>query len=424
LSKDNPLSSKLKTIPNKPGVYLFKDRLGAVIYIGKAKALHKRVASYFRPQHDIKTSLLVAKIRDIDYILTASELDALVLENELIKKYDPKYNIDLKDDKAYPYVKVTVNEAWPRVILARRKEKDGALYYGRYKGAMVQAIISLIKRLFPVRWCKETPLKMRQQPCLYYHLGSCAAPCIGNISQPQYNSLIEGIKLLLSGKLSEAKGQLKKEMDEAAREQDYERAVYFRNSLGLLEKIIEGEATLKHQPSPAGISELVELKDDLGLLASPMRIECFDISNISSSNIVASMVTFFGGAPLKKAYRRFIIRTVIGKPNDVQAIYEVVKRRYAKTLTQKLPWPDLVMVDGGAPQVSLAKKALEAAGRGGLPLIGLAKKEEEIYLPGRTRTIKLAKHSKALQLLQRIRDEAHRFAITYQRTKGRQALFR
>src|SRR3989338_5701679 len=176
------LKEKLKALPNKSGVYLFKNKIGEVIYVGKAKSLRKRVASYFKPRPELKVSILLDRLYDIDYITTGSELDALLLEDELIKKYKPRYNVALRDDKASPYIKLTINEKWPRLFLARRKDKDGALYFGRYQGGMVRAIIRLVKKLFPIRWCKESPLKMRQQPCLYYHIGACSAPCIGNIS--------------------------------------------------------------------------------------------------------------------------------------------------------------------------------------------------------------------------------------------------
>ncbi|MGB9612787.1 MAG: GIY-YIG nuclease family protein, partial [Candidatus Margulisiibacteriota bacterium] len=210
------LKDKLKSLPNKPGVYLFKDKSGQVIYIGKAKSLRKRVSSYFRAKPDIKISVLLDRLYDIDYLVTGSELDALLLEDELIKKYKPRYNVALRDDKAYPYLKLTVTEEWPRLFLVRRKEKNGALYFGRYQGGMVREIIRLVKRLFPIRWCKESPLKMRQQPCLYYRIGSCAGPCIGKISKNDYQALVRGIILLLEGKMEEAKEKLEAQMHRAA----------------------------------------------------------------------------------------------------------------------------------------------------------------------------------------------------------------
>jgi excinuclease ABC subunit C len=417
------LKEKLKSLPAKPGVYLFKDKNGVVIYVGKAKSLRKRVSSYFKPNSDIKTGILLDRLYDIDYIVAGSELDALILEDELVKKYKPRYNVALRDDKAYPFLKLTVNEEWPRLFLARRKEKDGAVYFGRYQGGMVRAVTRLIKKLFPIRWCRETPLKKREQPCLYYHIGSCAGPCVGNISKEDYRSLVQGIALLLQGKMDRAMEKLKSEMEKAAACQDFERARYFRDSLKLLEKMIEGKADLTKAPSPRGLAELTELQKELKLPGPPMRIEAFDISNIQGSNIVGSMVVFLGGLPLKNDYRRFRVRSVEGKPNDAQAVYEVVKRRYTKSLAGKMELPDLVMVDGGAAQVGSGRKALEEARLPGMPLIGLAKREEEIYLPGKRETVRLSRHSPGLQLLQRIRDEAHRFAVLYHRERRKKSLF-
>lgn len=416
------LKEKLKALPLRPGVYLFKDKSGQIIYIGKAKSLRKRVASYFTKPVDIKTSLLLERLYDIDFIVTGSEMDALILEDELVKKYKPRYNISLRDDKAYPYLKLTINEEWPRLILVRRKERDGALYFGRYQGGMVREVIRLVKKLFPIRWCKETPLRAREQPCLYYRLGSCAAPCVRKIAHEDYLALVQGIVSLLEGRMDEALEKMKTEMEKASKGLDFERAAYLRDRIKMLEKMLEGKELTK-TPSSRILSEISELQAALKLKKPPMRIEAFDVSNISGSNNVGSIVTFYGGLPLKSDYRKFKIRSFTGKPNDVGAIYEIVKRRYSATLSQKLPLPDLVMVDGGLPQVSAGRRGLDEAQLRDLPLIGLAKKEEEIFLPGKSKPIKLPKNSPALQVLQRIRDEAHRFAITYHRAKRRGSLF-
>ncbi|MCU0640992.1 MAG: excinuclease ABC subunit UvrC [Candidatus Margulisbacteria bacterium] len=417
------LREKLAALPAKPGVYLFKDRAGTVIYVGKAKSLRRRVASYFKPNPDLKTSILVSRLYDADFITTGSELDALILEEQLVKKYRPRYNIALKDDKAYPYLKLTVNEEWPRLLLVRRREKDGALYFGRFQGGMVRAVVRLVKKLFPIRWCVESPLRSREQPCLYYHIGACAGPCIGRITKEDYRTLIEGLALLLRGKMAGAIAKLQVEMARAAARRDYERAAALRDSIKLIEKMQAGKSTLGRTPTPRGIRELAELQQALNLKKLPMRIECFDISNLQGANMVASLVTFLGGAPLKSDYRRFKIRSVEGKPNDVQAIYEVVKRRYAGSLARKMDDPDLVMVDGGAAQAAFGQKALTEAGRSKLPLIGLAKREEEIYLPGHPKPLHLDRATPGLQLLQRIRDEAHRFAITFHREKRKKSFF-
>lgn len=416
------LKEKLKSLPNKPGVYLFKDKSGVILYVGKAKSLRKRVSSYFKKPADIKTGILLDRLYDIDYIIAGSELDALILEDELIKKYKPRYNISLRDDKAYPFLKLTVNEEWPRLFLSRRKEKDGALYFGRFQGGMVRAVIRLVKKLFPIRWCKESPLRMREQPCLYYRIGSCSGPCVRKIGRSDYMVLVQGIILLLEGKMDEALEKLKKEMEKASERQDYEQAAYLRDRIKVLQKMMEGKELTK-TPSPRLLSGVSELQRELKLDRLPMRIEAFDISNISGSNIVGAMVAFYGGLPLKSDYRRFKIKSLDKKPNDVAAIYEIVKRRYAGSLSKKMPVPDLVMVDGGIGQVNSGSRAAQEAKLKDLPLIGLAKKEERIYLPKRSRPLSLAKVSPALQLLQRIRDEAHRFAIAYHREKRSKSLF-
>lgn len=424
------LGEKLKSLPRKPGVYLFKDKNGAVIYIGKANSLRKRVSSYFNKTPDLKTSILISRLRDIDFIITGSELDALVLEDELIKKYKPKYNVAQRDDKAYPFLKLTVNEEWPRLILARRKENDGARYFGRFQGGMVRAVIRLIKKIFPIRWCKETPLRKREQPCLYFQVGSCSGPCIGKVSREEYQTMVLGITLLLEGKMEAAMEKLTKEMERASAAQDFERAGYFRDSSEQLMKMLEGKVNLQRVSSPHGLIETEELQKKLKLVNAPMRIECFDISNIQGTNIVGSMVSFVGGLPLKNDYRRFKIRSLGEKPNDVQAIYEVVRRRYGGNLAKKMELPDLILIDGGAAQVNFGEKALLGTSAEGRPIVGLAKKEELIYLPKGNPTIvgqgtvRLTFHSPALQLLQRIRDEAHRFAVTYHREKRGKALFR
>jgi len=413
---------KLKSLPLKPGVYLFKDKNGTVLYIGKAKSLRKRVSSYFNKKSDIKTSVLLERLHNIDYVVTASELDALLLEDDLVKKYKPRYNISLKDDKAYPYLKLTVKEEWPRLFLARRKKKDGAFYFGPYQGGMVRAVIRLVKKMFSIRWCKESPMRMRQQACLYYRIGNCAGPCVGKIRREDYMALVQGIILLLEGKMEDALAKLKQEMQKASRDRDFERAAYLRDRIKLLEKMLEGKE-LGRAPAPRILSAVTALKKELKLKGSPMRVEAFDVSNIQGTNIVGSMVVFFGGLPLKQEYRRFRVKTVRQKANDVAAIYEIIKRRYAGSLAKKLDVPDLILIDGGGAQLSAGLKALKEAGLKETSVISLAKREEEICLPKRAKPLKLSKSSSALQLLQRIRDEAHRFAVSYHRLKREKGLY-
>ena len=416
------LKEKLKALPSRPGAYLFKDKNGVVLYVGKAKSLRKRVSSYFTKKTDLKTGIMLERLHDIDYVVTASELDALILEDELVKKYKPRYNVSLRDDKAYPFLKLTVNEKWPRLFLVRRKEHDKALYFGRYQGGMVREVLRLVKKLFPIRWCREAPLRMRKQPCLYYRIGSCSGPCVRKISREDYMALVSGIISLLEGRMDEAVDRLREEMEKGARDHDFERAAYLRDRIRVLQKMMEGKDLAK-APTPRRLLEVEELKAKLRLSKKPMRIEAFDISNIQGANIVGGLVTFYGGLPLKNDYRRFQIRSVEKKPNDAAAIREVVKRRYSGSLARKLPLPDLVMVDGGIAQVNSGKKALQEAGKGRIPVIGLAKKQEEIYLPGKASPLSLPRTSAGLKLLQRIRDEAHRFAVTYHREKRKKTLF-
>lgn len=416
------LKEKLKSLPNKAGVYLFKDKNGVILYVGKAKSLRKRVSSYFSKPADLKTGILLDRLRDVDYILAASEMDALILEDELVKKYKPRYNVALRDDKAYPFLKLTINEEWPRLFLVRRKEKDKALYFGRYQGGMVREVVRLVKKLFPIRWCRESPLRMREQPCLYYRIGSCAGPCIHKISRQDYLALVNGIISLLEGKMDKALDKLREEMEKAAKKQDFERAAYLRDRIKILQKMIEGKDLAK-PPAPRRLAEISELKKVLKLKKDPMRIEAFDVSNIQGSNIVGAMVTFYGGLPLKNDYRRFKIKSLKSKPNDVAAIYEIVKRRYSGSLSRKMPLPDLVVVDGGLAQVNSGARGLKESRRKNLPIIGLAKREEKIYRSKKNKPLLLARTSSGLQLLQRIRDEAHRFAITFHREKREKALY-
>ena len=412
----------LLAIPQKPGVYFFKGKRGEILYIGKAKSLRRRVVSYFTKQPDIKTSILLGRLSDISYITTDTELGALILEDELIKKYKPRYNISLRDDKAYPFLKLTVNEKWPRLFLVRRRQEDGARYFGRFQGGLVREIIRLTKKLFPIRWCKESPLRLRKQPCLYYRIGSCSGPCIGKVRPKDYRGLVQGIISLLKGKMDQAVTELEREMKKAAARQDFEAAASLRDRVGLLKKMIEGKE-LHKAPSPRLLFEISELQKKLKLKNAPMRIEAFDVSNISGTNIVGAMVAFYGGLPLKRDYRKFKIKSVEKKANDVAAIYEVVKRRYTGSLSSKLAQPDLVMVDGGITQLGAAARALADSALATMPVIGLAKREEKIYTAKNKRPLLLPKTSPALNLLQRIRDEAHRFAVTYHRQKRRRSLF-
>ncbi|MBU1867630.1 MAG: UvrB/UvrC motif-containing protein, partial [Candidatus Margulisbacteria bacterium] len=360
---------------------------------------------------------------DLDYQITGSEMDALLLEDQFVKKYRPRYNINLKDDKSYPYLKLTVKEEWPRLIMARRKQRDGALYFGPYTGVMAKELLRMIKKIFPFRWCKDSPLKKKPQPCLYFRIGVCPGPCIDRISQAEYRSIVTSIKELLKGKLSRLIGKLRLEMEKASGAKEFETAASLRDRISYLTKIVEK----RKQPESTGPEEpkaLIKLRDALDLPTLPSRIEAFDISNTSGSYIVASMVVFTDGSPFKPHYRRFMIRSVKGEPNDVRSMNEVVKRRYGGGLSRQLPLPDLILIDGGLPQLGGALAGIKGTAGEGVPMIGLAKKEERIILPDQGKPLELGRESAALQLLQRVRDEANRFAVKYHRLKRARGLFR
>ena len=405
--------------PDQPGVYLFKDKTGRVIYVGKAKSLKDRISSYFqKPIESPKTAALISEYKKIDFIITPTELEALLLERQLITKYNPRFNIMWKDDKQYPYLKLTLNEEWPRLIMVRKKDDDGAKYFGPFESRSVKDTIRLIKKLFPIRWCKESPLKFRQQPCLQYHLKHCPGPCVGGIKREEYQNYLNAIIKVLDGDLSSAIKYLNDEMVNAAKGQNFEQAARLRNRINNLSRILQKKPDwIPKRKEKEGDTSLWELKNELGLDKMPRRIEAFDVSNIQAEALVASMVTFFDGEPKKSDYRKFKIRGFL-LANDVGAMNQAVFRRYAGSLKNKMDTPDLVLIDGGIAQVRSAKKALTEA-KIKVPVIGLAKKLEAIYFPEKNIPLKLPLSSPALKLLIRVRDEAHRFAITYHRASRR-----
>jgi excinuclease ABC subunit C len=518
-------------MPNKPGVYLIKDRSGRIIYVGKAISLVKRVKAHFRLD-----SKLAAHISDVDYIVTSNELEALILEANLIKKHKPKFNVLLRDDKQYPYLKLTMNEEWPRLLIVRKVLDDGAKYFGPYRSQTVNDIIKTVKRLFQIRWCRV--IKKRNQPCFYYHMGKCLAPCAKRVSKDQYLKSVRDIELFLEGKYDIAIGKLKREMQDASRNKEYELAARVRDKIRLFErmyeeqkvvtadkkdrdvfsvqtygssalvlkleimsgkimgkesyfiksiklkeedvlmnsimqyysgatyipeevvtdidekdrKLMEGALT-KLKGSKVAVklpksgiymglyrmaqensrfmmeqrlkaesdihSSLLDLKRMLGIERVPFRIEAFDISTTMGVETVGSMVVFEDGAPLKADYRKFKIKWTKGLPagrqgmNDVAGISEIVKRRYSGVLSREMPLPDLVLIDGGVPQLNAARRSAPK----GIAIAALAKKLEEVYMPGWKNPLRLDKNIPALKLLRRIRDEAHRFAVAFHRKR-------
>jgi len=517
-----------RSAPEVPGVYIMRSSEGEIIYVGKAKVLRNRLSSYFSGRKDIKTRHLVSRIESIEWILAASEYEALLLENTLIKKHAPKYNINLKDGKSYPSVRVT-NEEFPRIFRTRRIIRDGSLYFGPFPSAeTVDTYLDLVKKIFPLRRCAV--MRKRENPCMYYHIGRCSGPCAGKITKEAYAEQVEEIKKLLSGGTEELLADLRGKMAAASEGLRFEEAARLRDAVAAIELFAgrssavdfdpeardyiawaadgdlvcyvvfrmrdgklserdllrgklyatEGEALrgflmsyygserlpppkvfvqslpaapeddlslvaeyfereldaktafllpgekrhevamnlatqnaaedlAKRRREIGDIPALEELRKELGLSSLPARIEGFDIAQLSGKHTVASLISFKNGVPDKKNYRYFKIRSLEGAIDDFGAVREAVARRYTRLVNEGLELPDLVLIDGGAGQVSAAKEILEALGVDS-ELAGLAKQNEEIYLPGRPDPIVLPKDSPALRVLVAVRDETHRFA--------------
>lgn len=537
---NDAIKETLAVLPNAPGVYIMHDASGKVIYVGKAVILKNRVRSYFRPASQVspKVRAINAHVASIETIVTASEMEALILECNLIKKYRPRYNIDLKDDKTYPYLKITVGEAYPRMVLTRRVQKDGARYYGPFADAgALRDTMKLIRTMFPLRHCRNLNAK---RPCLQYHLHRCLAPCTGKVPVSEYRQLVDSVLLLLDGKVAQLEKELTAKMQEASDRLEFEAAARYRDSLLSVRKLAEkqkattesgdrdvvglamddsgvcvqvffirsgkilgrdsffldqeigepgGEVLadflkqyyhenhrppreilvseeledsdrtllsqwlstlnektvdllvpqreLKHDlvlmavnnakknleerlrrgqaSGQTGLDAAEQLQKALGLVKPLERMDCFDISHNQGRETVASMVVFRNGEPSKKDYRRYKLRSTEGKPDDFKSMQEVVYRRYRDL--EDLP--SLIIIDGGKGQLSSACEVIRGLGISGeeVPVIGLAKREEEIFKEGAHTSILLDKMSPALHLIQHIRDEAHRFAITYHRKR-------
>ncbi|MDD6286755.1 excinuclease ABC subunit UvrC [Acidaminococcus fermentans] len=537
---NDAIKETLAVLPNAPGVYIMHDASGKVIYVGKAVILKNRVRSYFRPASQVspKVRAINAHVASIETIVTASEMEALILECNLIKKYRPRYNIDLKDDKTYPYLKITVGEAYPRMVLTRRVLKDGARYYGPFADAgALRDTMKLIRTMFPLRHCRNLNAK---RPCLQYHLHRCLAPCTGKVPVSEYRQMVDAVLLLLDGKVTQLEKDLTAKMQQASDNLEFEAAARYRDSLLSLRKLAEkqkattesgdrdvvglamddsgvcvqvffirsgkilgrdsffldqeigepdGEVLgdflkqyyhenhrppreilvsteladsdrtllgqwlsslcekpvnllvpqrgLKHDlvlmavnnakknleerlrrghaSGQTGLDAAEQLQKALGLAKPLERMDCFDISHNQGRETVASMVVFRDGVPSKKDYRRYKLRSTEGKPDDFKSMQEVVYRRYRDL--EDLP--SLIIIDGGKGQLSSACEVIRGLGitPEEVPVIGLAKREEEIFKEGAHTSILLDKMSPALHLIQHIRDEAHRFAITYHRKR-------
>jgi len=400
----NGLKEKVASLPDASGVYIFKDGRGNILYIGKAKSLKRRVQSYFSRFLSSKTQALVSRIEDIEYLLSPSDAQAQLLEASLIKAKLPPYNISLKDDKSFPLVRIT-QEDFPLVSICRKKgqrAKDPALYFGPYTNVrLLRQALKTIRRIFGFRSCRILP----KQACLYYRLNLCPAPCIGKINKGLYAEIIEAIEMFLESKDEELLARLYAKMKKEAQGKNFEDAARIRDQINALSSLGQGS-----KQCPSG-NELEGLKDLLCLDKLPRRIEAFDISNISGTHATGSLVSFFQGRPDKNNYRRFRIKTVKGS-DDYAMLREVVRRRYSRLKAEKLALPDLILIDGGRAHLLAAEEVINSLGLN-IPLASIAKDKENIYLPAEARPIRLAADTPALNLVRRIRDEAHRFAIKY-----------
>ena len=529
------LLEKVSHLPTTPGVYLWRDQYNRIIYVGKAINLRNRVRSYVRNDANRapKVTAMMKRAVDVEIIQTKTEMEALILENTLIKEHKPKYNISLKDDKTYPYVKISVQEDYPRVYMTRRLERDGAKYFGPFTDVTaVHVVLKLIRQYYPLRACKSMKV---ERPCLQYHMHYCEAPCFHKISVQDYRKYIDEIIALFEGKPIPLLKEIKEKMESAAEELRFEDAARYRDQLTSIEKIQEkqrmvtqrgdldvlgiavdgqlacvqllfirggrllgrenyfvqnegdleetimtdfikqyyGDTTfipkelllpmesseqhlfkdwfsemkgqqvdvlvpqrgykmdmikMAHENAETFLEErrrqwqyqidksggaVKKLAEVLDLPRLPERMECFDISHTQGSETVASMVVFEGGKPAKKEYRRFKLKTTQGKPDDFKSMAEIMERRYGNETDW--PMPDLIIIDGGKGQLNASIPLIRAVGVTDVPVISLAKRIEEVFIEGQSDSIILSHHSPELQLLQQIRDEAHRFAITYHR---------
>ena len=470
------IRNKLSTVPHRPGVYLHKDRFGTVIYIGKARDLRKRVSQYFHPSRrmgwDLKFNALVDAIHDFDWHMVKNEAESLLLESRLIKEFQPRFNIDLKDDKGFLLLKVNLNDPIPRFTLTRLRKDDGCLYFGPFAhSGSVRRALTLMRRKFKLRGCRPLqPNESDYRHCLYGNLQHCTAPCIGNVTREQYLEQVRAGIGFLEGHTEELRSELESEMRKAAVNLDFEKAAQLRDALEDLKRTTLKTEKFERIPYtlPVAVhpeSDLRELGRLLGLAEPPARIEGFDISNISGTFIVSSMVSFWHGRPDRSNYRRFRMKTVRTQ-DDFASMAETIQRRYSRlqkevkesiaplsgvatsgtdsseidetvddsaddsptseSIAAESPerpwvpkvtagprWPDLILIDGGKGQLNAACAELAKLGLSHIPILGLAKEFEEIHLPGEKDPLRPGLDSSAVKLLQRVRDEAHRFANTY-----------
>jgi excinuclease ABC subunit C len=417
-------AEKVKSFPTSPGVYLMKDATGVVIYVGKAKNLRSRAGSYFNSTaaKEIRTADWLHEIADIDFLECASEVDALLTENRLIKDVQPRHNKDLKDDKTYPYLMITQHEDFPRVEVTRTPKAKGAKLYGPFTSAgQLRGALQVLQRVFKFRTCsldiEETDPRWRWfRPCLLASIKQCSAPCNLRIDKEAYRKDIRRLQTFLDGGSVRLLAQMKDEMVTASKAMDFEKAAKLRDEIKLLENLDRrGEIDTHVQPEVFYIDPkrgMRALKKVLGMEREPRVIEGVDIAHLGGTDTVASLVKFIDGLPFKPGYRRYKIKSVEGI-DDFRSIHEVISRRFRKMADDQDTFPDLLMIDGGKGQLNSAIAAFRDQSIEPPVLCSLAKREEEIYLPGDSEPIRLGRNSFALRLLQYVRDEAHRFAQHY-----------
>ena len=415
---DSSLNETIRKLPQTPGVYLFKGSRKETLYIGKARDLRKRVQSYFRNQiHSPKITMLLKKIRDIEIIETQTEVDALLLEASLIRKWAPPYNTELKDDKSFPLLKLT-GDRFPRLVVTRNRSEKKAQFYGPYTDAkLLREAVRIMNGLFPIRKCRTLP----KRACLYYHIGQCLAPCIKPEVKPQYDWLVREVKSFLGGGKKSLLDYLTERMKKAASEYRFEDAQFFKDQIEALGWFRKKRFDLKRPEGGIGLRGTMELKHILKLKRLPEKIVCFDVSNIQGDEAVASKVCFYRELSNTLEYRRYKIKTVKGI-DDYAMIQEALRRMLLGIKEgREAGFPDLIVIDGGRGHLNAALKILESLGLPEIEMISLAKRFELVFSPSEKNPIVLPAGSSALRLLQKIRDEAHRFAITYHRLrKGKQ----
>jgi excinuclease ABC subunit C len=428
-----PPAEKVKQFPTTPGVYLMKDAQGVVLYVGKAKNLRSRASHYFTQAaaEDPRTADLVKLIADIDFLTAETEVDALLLEARLVKDIQPRFNVDLKDDKTFPYLQIRVREDFPRVEFTRKPLRRGVKLYGPFTSAKsLRHAMRVLQRIFQFRTCSldidaEDSRWRWFRPCLLHSIRQCTAPCNFRVTREEYRKQIRSLRLVLEGKKDRLIAEMEREMQEASAAMQFEKAARLRDDVAALRALGQrGDVERDVQPEVFPIDPkrgLAGLRKVLGLARTPRTIEGVDIAHLGGDETVASLVSFIDGLPFKPGYRRYRIRSVRGV-DDFASIREVVTRRFRRLAQQEEVFPDILLIDGGKGQLNAALEAFGLLGIEPPTLLSLAKREEEIYRPGESEPLRLSRHAAALRLLQYVRDEAHRFAQHYHHILRRKKL--